>query len=234
MQLDDHLLAAPYALDALTSDERAAFEAHLASCGDCADEVAAFRETAALLGGAEAVAPPPDLRAAVLDRLDDVPQLPLPAADPSAQPLAPVISLRERLRPQLAGIAAAGLLAVLGMVGVAVLLADRAPAPLDASFLAAAEAVPLDGAAPATFYLDADGDEGWLVVDGLPPLAAGTTYQLWLFHDDVPVPAGTLDAAAGLLRATAPVRGAAVVAVTVEPAGGLDAPTGDVVLSAAL
>lgn len=51
--------AASYALDALDSDERAAFEAHLVECRECQAEVAVYREVAgALVHTAPAVTPP--------------------------------------------------------------------------------------------------------------------------------------------------------------------------------
>jgi len=60
-------LAAPYALDALDGEERAAFEAHLAQCAQCRAEVASFRETAARLAAvAPDVSPAPALRRRVL------------------------------------------------------------------------------------------------------------------------------------------------------------------------
>ena len=57
-----HELAAGYALDALDDDEHAAFEQHLAECEQCATDVLAFRETAALLAYA-AEGPEPPARA---------------------------------------------------------------------------------------------------------------------------------------------------------------------------
>ena len=65
----------------------------------------------------------------------------------------------------------------------------------------------------------------------LPPLAQGTVYQVWVVTADAPVSAGLLlpdSTGAGLAYfSTAPDIGAPVaVAVTLEPAGGVPAPTG--------
>lgn len=61
----DH--AAPYALGALTPEERSAFEAHLANCEMCRDEVRSFVEVAGLLAhSAPAAEPPRALRDRVL------------------------------------------------------------------------------------------------------------------------------------------------------------------------
>ena len=62
-----HLLAGAYALDALDGAERARFERHLASCRTCPDEVRGYAATAAVLGQAAAVTPPPALKGRVLD-----------------------------------------------------------------------------------------------------------------------------------------------------------------------
>jgi anti-sigma-K factor RskA len=60
-------LAAPYSLDALDGEERAAFETHLAGCVLCQAEVASFRDVAARLAAAAPdVSPPPALRRRVV------------------------------------------------------------------------------------------------------------------------------------------------------------------------
>jgi anti-sigma-K factor RskA len=61
-----HALAGAYALDALDGAERARFERHLASCRTCPGEVRGFAATAAVLGQAAAVPPPPALKGRVL------------------------------------------------------------------------------------------------------------------------------------------------------------------------
>ena len=63
-----HLLTGSYALDALTDDEQAYFEKHLARCPSCAEEVRGLREAAARLAMATAVTPPPEMRPRVLSR----------------------------------------------------------------------------------------------------------------------------------------------------------------------
>ncbi|MCP3425567.1 hypothetical protein NBM05_05950 [Rothia sp. AR01] len=63
---DVHADAALYAVDALDDDEARAFEAHLADCAMCQEEVDSFRGTGAELAGSLPVEPPPELRASVL------------------------------------------------------------------------------------------------------------------------------------------------------------------------
>ena len=75
-----------------------------------------------------------------------------------------------------------------------------------------------------------------LTAEKLPQLAAGKVYQLWVVTKQAPVSIGTFEVAAdGSVTGTMPVAaGASVnpiaVAVTIEPAGGVPAPTGSKVL----
>ena len=62
----EHTLAGAYAMDALSSGDRVAFERHLAGCEDCAQEIASLREATARLAAATAVTPPPGFRERVL------------------------------------------------------------------------------------------------------------------------------------------------------------------------
>jgi anti-sigma-K factor RskA len=64
-----HDLTAAYALDALDPDEAEAYERHLSQCEDCRLQLAELNETAgALAFGTVAPAPPPRLRAAILEQ----------------------------------------------------------------------------------------------------------------------------------------------------------------------
>jgi len=73
----------------------------------------------------------------------------------------------------------------------------------------------------------------------LPPLPAGRTYQLWVVTDQAPVSAGLLTPdAQGSFSDTfdtpVDIRPPVAVAVTIEPAGGVPAPTGERYLVGAL
>src|SRR5439155_21657876 len=64
-----HELTAAYALDALDEQEEREYEAHLARCPRCREELASFTETATSLAyGVESPTPPPDLRGRILAR----------------------------------------------------------------------------------------------------------------------------------------------------------------------
>ena len=95
-----HELAAGYALDALDDDERVAFEQHLAECEQCAADVQAFGETAALLAHAEeGPDPPAALRGRILEEAR------------REQPHQSVVVLRPRRALRLTAIAAAAAVA---------------------------------------------------------------------------------------------------------------------------
>ncbi len=74
-----------------------------------------------------------------------------------------------------------------------------------------------------------------LAVSQLEPLPAGRVYQLWLIHDDVPVPAGTFQIGSdgfGLLNVERidSISTLDAIAVSEEPDGGSLEPTGDIVM----
>jgi anti-sigma-K factor RskA len=88
--------AASYALDALESEERRAFEAHLADCRDCQTEVAAYREVATALAHAAPAAPGPSpaLRERILREARQV----RPIATVARDVAVPIASVRGRGR----------------------------------------------------------------------------------------------------------------------------------------
>jgi hypothetical protein len=70
--------------------------------------------------------------------------------------------------------------------------------------------------------------DGYIVVDGLPPVESGTAYQAWLIGEGDPVSAGVLDLSAdglGTLTGVARLPDTAVVALSIEELPGAQAPT---------
>jgi anti-sigma-K factor RskA len=224
--VDLHDQLAAYVLDALEDDERTAFEAHLSDCGPCRTELIAFRETAALLAYvAEAPAPPETLREGLL------------AEARRERPSQSVVVLRPRRALVATGLAAAA--AVAAAIGLGVWAASLSDS-LDAEKTAASEA-----ARAAAILADADavrlplGDAGEvvrsedgaavLVMRDLAAAPPGKDYEAWVIDGGVPSRAGLFEGGGQeivLLERSVP-RGA-IVAVTLEPDGGLDKPTGDV------
>jgi anti-sigma factor RsiW len=90
----------------------------------------------------------------------------------------------------------------------------------------------LSGSGDATgasgFAAFSSAGHGYVVVTGLPALPSEQTYQAWYLIDGTPVSAGlmTLDAEGFAVLARIPHHaGTDVIALTREPAGGVDAPT---------
>jgi hypothetical protein len=177
----EELLGA-YALDAVDADEADAVELHLRECPRCRDEVAAHRQTAALLAHTGADAP-----AGVWDRitgsLTETPPAAarqLPWAVPRRPRQVPVVRL-------LAGAMAAAAV-VVALLGVTVVRQSRRLDRL--SLTQAATAALVDPAAHKVRLASADGSatvdavvlpdgRGYIVRDTLPSLDSKRTYQLW-------------------------------------------------------
>jgi len=73
-----------------------------------------------------------------------------------------------------------------------------------------------------------------LLADGVPSPGSGRTYQLWFVGPGGARPAGTFgpgDDADVARPLTGPMADAAAVAVTIEPSGGVEQPTGPRVLT---
>jgi anti-sigma factor RsiW len=218
--LDVHDLTAAYALHALDERERAEYEAHLAQCERCREELAQLTEAAAALAWAvEAPAPPPGLRERILGGGNVVP-------------------LRPRRRPWAAVAAIAACVAVGLGIWAATLHHSLGQERVHASALAIA-------ADPASRQVDLHGPQGMLavsprgdavlVVSKLPPAPAGMTYEAWVIPaGGAPQRAGTFDGGGGMtmVKLERPVPRGAMVAATMEHHGGADAPTSQPVLSA--
>jgi anti-sigma-K factor RskA len=71
-----------------------------------------------------------------------------------------------------------------------------------------------------------------LVAEYMPSVPENRTCQIWVIHDEVPTPRGLFDPDGNMTAApvTTSIEKADAIAVTVEPAGGSEKPTGDPVL----
>ena len=219
-----HELTAGYALDALDPAEREEYERHLDTCEQCQEELVAFLEvTGALAVAADGPAPSPALRERIL-------------ADARAeqQNVVPLQSRRRHV-PVLAVATAVAAAVAIGLGIYAISLnndLDSTKAALTAQENAAA--VLADPAATTValqagsgrLVVAAEGD-AVLVLDDLAPAPAGKTYQAWIVEGTTPVSAGTFASAGGQAIVPIPqaVPDGAVVAVTVEEAGGASTPS---------
>jgi anti-sigma-K factor RskA len=195
-----------HALDALDADDAVQLEAHLETCDACRRELDDLRETTALLAFVtDPVEPPASLRAKILDAV----------ADP-----APVRSRRPARLAFLRGAFAGGL--AVAAIALVIGLAVHGRSNGNAS----AEVHVLTGRAQGAVIQD--GSSSKLVLANLRAPAAGHTYEAWLIGANrKPVPAGTFSSAGKTL--VFDLKGdagkAKTVAITVEPAGGSQAPT---------
>ena len=228
-----HTLTGAYAADALDPDERERFELHLAACAGCRQEVAELQATTARLAGAAFEQPPAAMRARVLDEVSRTRQQP-PATDESrVVHLAP-----RRWWTQPASVAVALLLILSLGLGALAWQQDRRAdqAEARAAQIAAVVTDPdrVESSAPASTQgsgtVVAAQDVAVFRTDGLPELPSDQAYQLWLISDDGPTSAGVLGRDGSLEKVVEDVGDADALGLTVEPSGGSDQPTGDLVL----
>jgi anti-sigma-K factor RskA len=231
--------AALYALGALTDADRRAFEAHLNSCAICTEDVRAFAAVVDRLAYAAPVAVPPSrLRERVLASVSARPSAKAPASwgwlAAAAMLLISVglgiytATLRERIRGLEQQVADARRSTEAARVRLAVL---TAPDLTD---------VALTGQPPAP---RAAGRARWsrsrglvFAASSLPPLPAGRTYQLWYLTSGAPVSAGVFEPeedgrAIGFFPTPQLIAAPSGFAVSLEPDGGVPAPTGAIYLA---
>ena len=198
-----HELTAAYALDALGLDEERAYEEHLARCSQCREELAGFREAAGALALAvEPAAPSPGLRGRILD------------AARSERPN--VVPLRPRWAYPVAAVAAVAACAAIGF-GVWTAELDSRSHRL--------RAIPLAGAA-GSVVVNEDGSAA-LVVAGMREAPADKTWEAWVLKDGRAYRAGLFrgGAATTVVQLAHRVAKGARIGITLERAGGVDAPT---------
>lgn len=245
-------LLGAYALDAVDPDEAARVASHMASCPRCAPEVDAHRETIALLAAGGGPAP-----VGVWERIASS-----IGADrgPAAQPPPPRLVAharpkKRRAHPMWAATLAAAA-AVALVIGVQTVRVDRLNHRVDQLSAAARQTGGFQGLAAALvdptarhYTLTSAGRDGqplgqliilptgtsYLVGSRLPELAADRTYQLWSMVHGRAISVGLLGAHPATVAFTIdPSVTTAAYLVTVEPAGGVVAPTSAPVAHAAV
>jgi anti-sigma factor RsiW len=245
---EPHALIGAYAMDALDGASAARFERHLASCPECAEELASLRETAARMCVAAAAAPPDRLRQRVLAASARSPQLP-PVTGRSGRVRWPGRSgTSGRRAAGRAAVAAVSLVAAAAIVIVTVLVtrpgasssgssAGRRVGIAIAAVLTAPDAKMLDvrlrTAGRATVIMSEREDALVFTAAGLPGLPRASCYELWLIGPRRDRPAGMLPRP--LHGTTGPVVAAGLrhgdhLGLTVEPSGGTSRPTSALLL----
>lgn len=213
-----HDLVALYVVDALDDLERRRFETHLESCDRCLAELRELSDGMDLYVSDSEWGAPAQLRDDVMAAVD--------AEVPGATPARPSIG-------RWAVALAVGVAAVAALVVAVGLSAgdptDRVLAADDAVTYVV-EATPFDDV--RVVFSPGRGRVVFLA-EGLPDPGQGMTYQLWLIGSDGPVSAGTFIPSEGTARVLLDGEAEAglTVGLTVEPAGGSEAPTGDVLVA---
>lgn len=204
-ETDIHDLASAYALDALDPEDRWTYERHLDTCDRCREEVAILRETASELAYAtEGPEPPADLRERIL------------AAARAEPRTATVVPLRRRwLFTATAFAAAAAACAAVGLGLWANSLRDGQ------------RVVAMEGGGT----LVVSGNEATLVACVEDP-PAGKAYEAWVIENDRPRRAGLFQGGCHSIPLEERVEPGNTVAVTLEDEQGVDAPKGEVLMSA--
>jgi anti-sigma-K factor RskA len=246
-------LSGAYALGALSEEERRIFEAHLTFCPECAREAAELCDAAAALGGlAEMRQPPAHIRARVMaaTRTDARPTGAKAITPPTWLLVAASVALvlvsgyAALLRARIAVLEADLQSARARTSAVEYQVADlrravsatsRVTDILSAPDLARIDLSgqpPADGATGRAYWSRSRGLI--FTATNLPPLAPDRVYQLWMVTAQSKISAGLLSidrAGRGTAVAdTPPDLQPVAVAVTLEPAGGVPAPTGAIYL----
>jgi anti-sigma-K factor RskA len=226
-----HTLAGLYVVDALDDDERERFEAHLAECSACRQEVAEFQATTGRLSQLMAERPPDSLRATIMARVTTTPQE--PPVRPPDELAARRRSPRRLLAPALA--VAAAVIALL--LGIGWISSHRALDRQEAisAVLAAPDAKSVElggGAGTMRVVYSPTLDRSVVVADGMADLPSDRTYALWFIGPGGPEEAALFRTSGGRTTKVLPrtPEGYQALGVTKEPAGGSDTPTQPILL----
>ncbi|MBV8789796.1 MAG: anti-sigma factor, partial [Mycobacterium sp.] len=175
-------LATPYALDAVSDEQRSDIERWLAAAprpvaAAFDDEVRAVRETMAVLSSTTAVEPPARLRAATLTVIES--------------------GGRRKISWRAAALTSAAAAVVVGAAafGVGVVMRPHQASTVAEQVLAAPDVRTVSrplGNGTATVVFSHDRNAGVLVMNNVAPPSAGTVYQMWLLGANGPTSAGTM------------------------------------------
>jgi len=226
--------AAGYVLGSLDPEERRAFESHLAGCAECSAEVASWRPVVGALATAvPQVTPRAELRGRIL------------SSAAGARTGAHLHDRKSRAALTWLPLAAAIVIAVGAALYVARL--QRQMGELQARF-DQAQSTTAVLAAPDLARIDLQGQPVapdararalWsrsrglvFTAANLPPAPAGKAYQVWVVTAQAPISAGLLTPDSNgvgtqYYMTPADIAPPVAVAVTLEPAGGVPAPSGE-------
>lgn len=238
-----HHLAGAYSLDAIDPLERQAFEAHLASCEACREEVFEFSSVHATLASAQAVAPPSAIKMRVLDEISRTRQVSPLTGGAALAMMPPAMSSRSRFWT--AASFAAAVVAIVLFLAITVF-----SSPSETDQFATDLAVVLEQSDAQMIELAEQSSGGgrfkvaWsnsleravLIGDDLSPAPDGKAYELWLITEDESMAMRILDSAVdGTVHATLEMpQVPSTWAITVEPRSGVEVATGEVIFIASV
>jgi anti-sigma factor RsiW len=223
-----------YLLGALGDRERQAFEAHLAACAECREEVDRLRPAAdALPRSVTPLAAPPRLKRSLMDVVEREAgqREPARARTPLRRRLGDLVPSFAGTRPAVAWVSAAVLVAVgiAGGIGIGQLASGDDERTVSASV----DRTRVPTASASLVVPDGGEDGAILRVNGLPRVKASRVYQVWVQRGDEVIAGPTfLPDARGSGAAAVPesVKDADAVMVTRERRGGAPAPSEEPIL----
>jgi anti-sigma-K factor RskA len=232
MAHDDYKEMIPiHALSALDAADERALNEHLAECADCRRDLAEWEATAASLAlSAKPMEPSPQVREKLLTKI---------RSEKSAANVLPFPGPRRKV-----WVAIAAALFIALLVSLFVLWQQNRELRRQnqiAQVLNApgSKVIELSGTreasgASAKIAYDPTG-RALLIASGLPRAPEGKEYQLWYIVNNKPLPGKTFapdPSGNGTLEDEVPeaARRSAIFAITLEPAGGVRAPTGAIYL----
>ncbi len=228
-----------FVLGALPEGERREFEEYLASHPERQAEIDELSTVARLLAlSPEEHEPPPELRRRILGVVEA--EAGSPRVEESGSWLA---RMREYLGVGNLALGAAAAMLVIGLFGWNLILRAEIEdlqgsvrslrdQPQGPQMVKLAGTGTEQGARAEVVTLE--GDRAVLLVEDMPPVPEGKTYQIWVIEDGVPKPGGLFkpkqDSVAAVVEH--PLGAGDIIAVTVEPEGGSPQPTTHPMLSA--
>jgi anti-sigma-K factor RskA len=225
-----------FVLGALPEEEHREFEEYLAAHPERQAEIGELGTVASLLAlSPQEQEPPPELRRRIMDTVE------AEAVRPRASRRSWLAWVGEFLSARNLALGAAALL-VIGLFSWNMVLQGEMQdlqgrvqslqsQPQEPQMVELGGAGTEQGARAELVTLK--GDRAVLVVEDMPAVPEGKTYQIWVIEDDVPKPSGLFEPSEDSIAAVVehPLDEADAVAVTVEPDGGSPQPTTDPMLA---
>jgi anti-sigma-K factor RskA len=220
-----------YVLGALPDEERREFEEYLAVHPERQAEIEELGAVAGLLAlSPQEREPSPELRQRIMDAVG------AEADRPRAEPRSWPARVREFLGVRGLALGAAATMLVIGLLSWNMILQreiqdlqgrvqDLQSQPQEPKMVALKGPGVEHGARAEVMILH--NQRAVLVVEDMPPVPEGKTYQIWVIEDDGPKPGGLFEPKQDSVAAVVdhPLGGGDVIAVTVEREGGSPRPT---------